>query len=444
VRALYGRAAAARQRLEAWVDRRPRLAWSLVLLFVLLAAAVESSHWVRLDYPAATWHANPPGIEVELVFRHAPNAGWNEFIGYWTGRHELLEREGRYYQPLTGSLFLLEYHLFGMNNRLWTLLNVVLHPVCVVTLAWTTSLFVAGSRLRRMTAALLAGLLFGAPGLADRSSQAWIVSWWPVQPDIVSLILSLLMLAAVGLFLRAETQAEERAWAVLAILLFAPAVWFKETAFTAGIGACLLLLRRPKGWPLLGAVAVSGLLLFGWRILALGGRAYYGSENRPDRAFAALLHDLNRAATTLQEALVPLGLLLLGVGLSFLIRREWGPAGRLGMGLLVLLAGGVLLYGPPWDLLFAPSMRPLWELFLAGLLLIGLGLALRHWPWPEFLCVYLLNQFLALCFPRQLAWHGYWPSAFGCMVLAAALQHLGEWTARRLETRYAAPAPAAA
>ena len=82
----------------------------------------------------------------------------------------------------------------------------------------------------------------------------------------------------------------------------------------------------------------------------------------------------------------------------------------------------------------------------ASNMLVGLGLALRHWPWPEFLLVYLLNEALALSFARALGWHRYWSGALLCLLLAAALCRLAEGTGRALCSRLTRvcpdPAPA--
>lgn len=420
-------AAAGVTRLAAWTEAHPRRAWTGALLLVLLLVGYETSYWPRVDYPRATWHHDPPGIEVEVVHAKAATAGWNELWSYWTGR---IIHGNDYYQPLTSWLFVAEYRLFGTDNRAWTVLNVVLHPLFTLVLAWVTSLFVAGCRLRRLSAGVLAALLFGAPGLADRSIQEWVVGWWPVQPDILALLCGLLSMAAAYRY----AEAPSRWLAAAAVGCFFLAVCFKETGYATGVGACLLLVRRRRAWNLLALLAGAGLLFFAMRWLALDRTMAFGTDNRPARIGANVLHWLRGTQQELASAGLPALFLLLSAAVAAGVRR----AGRCGTGEAVLLTGALYLgvswmvLGPPTDVLALSAHRSLTSLAAQVLALIGVALTLRRWPWPELGVVWTLNALLAACFLRVYGWHRYWSAAFGCMLLAMALVCLSEAVGTRL------------
>ena len=414
-------------RAGAWVEGHPVQCWVVAFLMVLLPTAWETSHWVQADYPQATWHHTPPGIEVEVVHAAAAKAGWKELWSYWTGR---IIHGNDYYQPLTSWLFVGEERLWHGDNRAWTVLNVLLHPICVLLLAWTTAYLLRGPLPRRLAGFLLTGWLFGAPGLADQAAQSWIVCWWPVQPDLFALIFSLLLLLCTAAYVRSGD------WRFIpaALLCFFLGVCFKETAYTAGVGACLLLVRHRRRWPMLGAVALTGIVFFLIRWRALAGVLAFGAGNQPHRTWPRLLLELRLLLPpSLETSALCLFLVALGWFLPTLLRRgNWGWGLRALTSVGTLLGIGGLIIGPPWDLAFQQAVLPLLVSAWYLALILGLVCLMRGWPWPELFLIFAMNCYLAWSFTATLGWHAYWSDAFGCMLTAAIVIHLLQWAGARL------------
>src|SRR5439155_9225244 len=144
----------------------------------------------------------------------------------------------------------------------------------------------------------------------DRNIHYWVLAWWPAQPDLLSLLFGLPFLGCVALHI----QTGQRRWAYLAPILFFLSVCSKEMGYFAGIGGCLLLLRTPRRWPLLGLIALEGLALFGFRRwVTAEGFMFDGGDFGLHRLRPNLINLLELALTHLTFLPVHLGLLAAGV-----------------------------------------------------------------------------------------------------------------------------------
>lgn len=411
------------RRAEAWVEEHPRRAGLGALLLTLLLVAPEVAYWPLNDFPGASWHHPDPGIEIKVVQARAPMVGWKELAGFWYGR---LIHGNEYYQPLTSWLFVGEYHLFGLNNRTWAIVNLGLHLGVVAALLWTGAVVSSGPLLRRLGIGVLAALFLAAPNLADRSIQAWILGWWPAQPDLLSALFGLALLASVTLYCRTG----ERRWAVLAPFLFWVGVCFKETAYVAGVGACLFLLRQRKAWPLLAVLALQGVAMFLFRKWAIGAVGvdtplYVARVGRHLRVQAM------GTGSTLTSLTVPLFALAVCAVITWALRRSWGPGARTLLAAAVYSGINFVWYGPPWEPGFMGGIATLAA--VAGFLLLagGVALACREWPIPELIVVWLLAWYFHWSFPPVLGWHGYWNSVFGSLVMATGVVTAAGWLGDR-------------
>jgi hypothetical protein len=412
------------QRLEAWVEARPWVAWALALL-VLGLVGFETAFWPLHDYPGAMWHHTPRGDDIELAQAHAATAGWKELAGYWHG--PMIHGHG-YYRPLASWLFVAEFHLFGTDDRRWAIVNILLHLSLAALLLWAAGVFAGGPRLRRLGVGVLAALLLGAPGLADRSTQMWIIGWWPCQPDILSLLCGLTLLAATVLYCRTG----ERKWARMAPWLFFLAVCFKETGYLAGLGACLVLVRHPRARALLFTLAGCGLAFFFWRAVSLKGM---GPTNGPSlkRAATDLATSGNVLVNQVRDYGGQLAVAGLAAGLGWALRRRLGLVESGLVAAAFYLALGSVLFGPPWVAGSSLGIPALVGWGVSAALLLGLVMALRRWPIPELTAVYLMSVGVALSFPPVFGWYRYWGSVFGAFLTAVSMAALVEYGGRRLQ-----------
>lgn len=339
---------------------------------------------------------------------------------FWTGR---FIHGNDYWQPLSSWLFVAEWNLFHDDNRKWTLLNLLLHPLCVLLLVPAGYVFASGTRAKRLTTGVVAALLFGGPWLADRTVQGWIVSWWPVQPEIFSLMAGISLLMATV----AYDRIEDRRFIPAILGLFFLGLCFKETTYTAGVGACLLLLRKPKRWPLLALIACFGISMFAYRYWALQGVLSSGTGSSTKHLVSAARGARFGVGYLFSASWVLLLLLPTMTAAMRKLRPQWGWAEALVVSLALITLIGSAIFGPFWEGAIAEAFRA-GTLIVAGALgLWGLLLALRRWPWPELTVVWLLNLALGWCFVRVHGWHHYWDTGLGSLVWAAGLVELAVW-----------------
>lgn len=398
-------------RWEAWAEAHPHRAWWGALLLVLLLVLPEIAYWPLNDYPGAMWHHTPRGIDIELVQDRAAVAGWKELAGYWTGR---IIDGNPLYRPLACWAIVAEYHLFGRQDRLWSWVNIALHLANVLLLVWATTLFVEGSLLRRLATGVLAAVFFAAPSFADQSVETWTLGWWPSQPDLFSLVFGLLLLIAVTRYARTE----DRRWAAAAPIFFFLSFCFKEMGFVAGLGACLLLVRKRRAWWLLGVVAGCGLAFYALRwIMVRPSGAGLPSAARLLGIAGAFLS--GQGEITARMA-VHAGLIGAGLALGWAMRRR-AAAGvweRVLVCVLLYLGLGTVLMGLPWESYFLEGALALGRTVLSLLLFLSLLWSMRRWPVPELVAIYLICLPIGLGFPPIFAWHRYWDTLFGSLVAA--------------------------
>ncbi len=413
--------------LEAWVEANPRRAWIAAGALVLLVVGIEVAWWPLHDYPGSMWHATPRGADVEVAQANAAKVGWKEWWGFWTGR---ILHGNAYWQPLTSWLFVIQYRLFGTNDRLWQIPSLLLHLGVCVQLVWAAGRLERGPLLRRLSVGVLAAFFLGAPGFADRDMEKWTLGWWPAQTEMISLLLGLpLILAAVRY---AETG--ERRWALLAPLYFFLALSFKENGYMAGLGACLVLVRRPRAWPLLGVLAVQGVAMFLYRWWAIGELAFGTASDA--RRLVRLLHVLPSLDFSLGVHLV--GLAVGGLA-ALALRRRWSLPARLGLVLGIDLIVAAALIGPPWDPMARAGLETVLGWATAGVLLYGIARTLRRWPVPELWGIWGLTVLSAGCFAPIWAWHRYWHTALGGLLGALAVAALVEAAWPRLRAAAVSP-----
>jgi hypothetical protein len=403
------------RRASAWLVRHPRRATGLAVLLVLLLAGWEAAYWPIHDYPKALWHTTPRGDDIELGQANAAKAGWGELLGYWHGR--MLHGHG-YFRPISSWLFVAEYHLFGTEDRRWSSVSLVLHLAAAGALTLAALVLSPASGTQRLVVGVLTGLLFAGPGFADREVQSWVIGWWPAQPEALSLFFGLLLLVVTARQAASETG---RSAYVTAPLLFLLAVCCKEMGFVAGLGACLILVRRRRGRPLLGLLALTGLSAFAYRSWALGASALSAHGLSKARVASLPLVSWKQWSAGIEGIWLHLALLgAAGVVAVVLFRRGWG-ARALGPAVLVFFGGGTLLLGPPWDPAMLRGLATIGEISLGILALIGLARAARCWPIPEVCAIYALAVLMTSGFPPVYAWYRYWWTAFGALLTANAL-----------------------
>lgn len=410
--------------LADYCERRPRSAWILALALVLLVVGIESGYWVVNDYPGAMWHNTPRGDDIEIAMERAAVAGPRELAGFWTG--QMLVGNG-YYRPLSSCLFVAQYHLFGEEDRRWQSVSVALHLGVALALVGLATVLLEGSLFRRLTIGTLAALLMGGPGFADRSVQKWILGWWPCQPDLLSLLAAFCLFASIARYVRQYRRRD----AALAVFFFALGVAFKEMAFVAGLGACLLLVRHRKAWPLLALLAVEGAALYAFRLWALKGQSNGVDAPTVERVLLALAPVLGPIPT--EPLLFLLIFLPCGVAAAaFLaLRRKLGTAPAGGVALAAYLGISVLITGGFLESAFLTQVQVHAQLLLRIALLVGVFLASRRWPVPELVVITLISVVLVAGVNPVFGHYRYWASVFGSLLAALALVTLVERLCRR-------------
>lgn len=409
---------------RTWLNLAPAAG----LLLALALAGTESFYWWISDFPGAPWKLKDPGAEISIVFRRLPVMSAGEIFAFWYGR---AIHENDYYQPLSSWLMVAQYHWFERDHRRFMLISLAAHMLVCALLYWCTALFSSGSRAARAGSGVAAVLLFSGPLLADRVMYGWVLTWWPAQPDIFSLLFGLLHLIAV----RCYASRPSRSLAAAALAAFVTAVLFKETAFAAGVGGCLLLLRRRRSWPLLAAIAASGIGLFVLRAYILGAWDRFGTASSPARVPGALLLQILELRPALVTVLIWAAILIPCLAAWFCQRSRF--TGRL----LYLLSSlpGILIFVAFFpslnDPLLLPFLRHSAALILGAIWLAGLVWALRRWPAPELLLFSFLCQYLSLSFAATFAWHRYWAHASVALLTAACVAPAALHLAQRLRQR---------
>jgi hypothetical protein len=398
---------------RGWVERHPRRAWFAAYLLVFLVVLPEIARYPLNNFPGAIWHHEDPGIEIRVIFEQAPKVTWADMLGYWAGRPI---HGNDFFLPLTSWIFVGQYRLFGENNAAWACVNLTLHTAVVAAMVWAAGVFAGGGLLRRLAIGSLAAILFASPLTADREVQSWALGWWPCQPDLITLLGALVMLAGVVIHVRTGS----RRWAYLALLLFPLGVCFKEMMYVGGLGACLLLVRQPRRWGLLAAFAGTGLALFAYRSWLFGDAA---ARPQPFNAASAFLRvwpgplpqtlDLSMLAWFLAPAAA-------AGAVFFALPRAWKLRDRAGVLLALYLVLACAVLGPPWESPYVESAGTLAGMGLTALVFWGLALAFRAWPAPELLGIYLISSLIVAGEPLALAWHHYWSTAFGSILAAFA------------------------
>jgi hypothetical protein len=401
----------------AWCEGRPRLAACLAALVVLLLVGTEVSYWPLNDFPGATWHNTPRGDDVEIGQARAAQAGPRELLGFWTGDWIM---GNHYYRPLTSSLYVAEYRLFGTNDRLWARVNIAVHLGVVVLLLTVGALAVEGPLLVRLAVGAGAALLFGGPRLADRSTQAWMLGWWPSQPDLLSLFFGLLLLAATLRYCRAGGVG----WAALAGAALLLGAASKEMAYLAAAGACLILLPHRKRWPLLAALLGVAVLAWVARTAALAGDRATPLAWSGARALRTLTAQGGDLQETLRSLGFHLGLFAVPFFLTWPLRRRYT-----GVGHLVIATAGYLVFasgllGPPWEQPFSQDLARLSRFAAGTVLLAGTLLAARRWPAPALILMALLATGFAWGLNPVFGYYRYWSTGLTALVTALALREL--------------------
>lgn len=424
------------ERLGRLADARPRRAWALTLVLVFLITGAEAAYFPLNDYPGATWHHADRGIDIEVMQEWAARAGPRDLLQFWIGTYYGVKT----YRPLSGMWITAEWRLFGRDDHPWCAVSVGLHMIVVLLVTWAGSLWF-GERLRdRLAFGAAAALFFAGPFFADRYVQTWALGWWPCQPDLLSLIFGLLLLGWTTLYARTG----ERRWAIGAAVAFVVAVGFKEMGYVAGLGACLLLLRRRSAWRLLAVLACIGVTLFllrAWMFRGLVG----GAAQDYSRLLRFGASQLTTHLNGLQNALPLAGLIGLGVALFLLLRRRAGPSLAAAVGAAVFATPAFAIFGLPGQEPFTSMARVLVELLVAAALLLGLARSFRAWPTGEVTAIAFGCLLMGQTFNHALAWHRYWDTGFKGFVLAYALTGLAAWAGEspRLLPLRAALAPAA-
>lgn len=398
-----------------WSRRHSTLACLAALAAAMTAAGIESLHWPGHDYSGAPWKQPDPGAEINCVRERAPAASDHEIWGFWRGR---VIYENDYYQPLTSWLFIAEHHWFGAADRLWMAVSIALHLAVCALLFWTAWIYCRGPRALRLCAGVLAVWIFSGPLLADRVMYAWVLQWWPAQPDILSLLCGLLHLIAV----RTYIDRPGRGLFLAALAAFLIGVLFKETAYAAGVAGWLVLARRPQARPLLAALTLLGPTLFLYRAWILGSLTSFGTANNPARVPFALRAELTEWLDRLPLLGLHLLMALPALCLWFFLRRRGASGWTLAAPPLALyLVGGCLLWGPPGDPMFAFSFSLVIQALLILLWIAGLLKGLTRWPGIELLLFAMLAEYLSLSFASTFAWHRYWAHASAALLTGAVV-----------------------
>lgn len=400
-----------------FVARRPRRAIWIVFALVFAAALYETLSWPLHDFPGAFWHSADRGLDITIGQANAARAGWREILGFWHG--PMLHGHG-YFRPLTSMLFVLQYRLFGENDRLWTLFSIPFHLGVVALLFVTTLRFSPGPLPRQLAAAAIGTILLAAPGFADRSVQNWVICWWPAQHESLSLIFGLGMLCATD----AHCRAPNRANALAAVGLFFLAICVKEMGYLPAMVSCLLLLRARR-WPLLLTIAACGLAFFAYRHAVLGPLAYQTNGFRRAALWQRPLAEWDHLIQQLLRARNHLLFSAVATAVALALRRR-GRADRILAAAASYLLPAALIEGAPWESMFITGLLATLGLAVLAALTAGLILAIRRARVLECVLFYTLSVAATIGFPPNFAWYRYWWTVSGAMLAAIAFTELGQ------------------
>jgi hypothetical protein len=401
------------------VAQHSTAAWGVALLSVFLITAYPALDLARHDFPNATWHNANRGIDVEMIQARAAVVGWKDLLHFWWGPYIDYNLT---YRPLSAWLFTAEYHLLGNQDRLWCWVSLALHLVVELLLVWVTAQWIRGPLAARLAAGMGAALALGAPGWVDMQVQRWIIGWWPSQPDQTSLICTLQLFGFTTLYIRTQ----ERRWAWGAALAFLIGVCFKEMAYVGGVGACLLLLRRPSARPLLAALAGIGVAAFLFRTAIYHGFPHAAAQDY-SRVPRVIFWAGRMEAEQLAAAAPHLGGILLAVTLFRAARLFLSSASSAAIAGAGYLGVTMLLLGSPLEDRFVNGGAALFQWITWSALLSGLWRGRRDWPVAEITATMLLALVMGLSFPDQYAWHRYWTNALGSIVVVLAAAGVLSW-----------------
>jgi len=244
-------------RALSWIETHPVGVWALFVLLAWMIVGWEATSWWRHDFPGAWFHDKTAHQydDLGVVMARAREATAEDLRSYWFGAQ--IDHVG-WYRPIPSTLWVLQSHWFGDDDRHWNLVSLALYFLMVPALGWLAASLWTGPRWQRLGVGLGAAALFGGPGLAPDMLHFWMLTWWPAQPDLLSLLFGSLLLGATVHYVHTG----RRGWAYAAPLFFLLGVLSKETAYVAGIGATLLLARHRRCWPLLALLALEGIALF--------------------------------------------------------------------------------------------------------------------------------------------------------------------------------------
>ncbi len=421
-RTLTTRAAHLWTRMDAWLEAQPRWAVGLALILAVLICGPRIAAYPLADYPLATWHMPDRGIDVELGQAKAAKAGWPELFGYWVG--PTIHGHG-YYRPLTSWLFVLEWRLFGAEDRLWSIFNITIHVLVLFALGATAAMLVGGRAWQRAIFGAAAVLWLGGPGLAPRDIEHWIIGWWPCQSEGLSLLFGLGALSAAY---RAGLG-EERPAAWVGPLLLGIAICFKEMAYVAAIGCLFFAARQPRDWrralPYLGVAGFFYLL----RMVRVTAESPPLMLHRLGYVMQGEIDKLSVAFSLAQYQALAIGL---AVAAFILCRRRYPGWAAALVAAACYLAVVSLTVGPPDTGGFRLTLDA--ALFVVKRAVL-LGLCLRacaDHTGRVLMGITIVSRIIVLPFALTLGWYRYWFSALLILTaLYAASTLLPGWAAVR-------------
>jgi hypothetical protein len=425
------------RRFARWCEGHPLAAWLLLVTVVWLGVGPQATWWARSDYPGAWFHtpSRHQFDDLGVVMARAGEATDADLAGYWFSAQ--IDHVG-WYRPLPSTLWVVQYRLLGADHRKWNLVSLGIYMTMCAALAWMMGGFWHGPRWQRMAVGLAAVLLFGAPSVADHPLHWWMLTWWPAQPDLLSLLFGALLLGSAARY----AAAGRRRWAYAAPVFFFLAVISKEIAYVAGLAACLALLPHRRCWPLLALLALEGLGLFAYRHWALQGfqaGRWTADAGEAFRLRLALQNWLEQTWAILSLQMPPAAAAT-SVWLVLRRRTAWasgmGAAAYLGVGWLTLdrevLLNVLLTLGK-----------------LAWILVLVLGalkLGVRS-GFPALLGAAVLSWLIGERYPPVFGWYRLWGTALGAMsagVCAAAFLEATAPAAVGMAARWRSAASAAA
>ncbi len=401
-------------RLIAWLEARPALAWSGMLLLAIAVAADGIPYW-----PQAGWAGGLPGNTM-----HGGDALGIQAVMAFADRRQIWEWltgpsiDERTYRPLMTLVHWLEFQWWGTRDVRYSWLSIGLFLANTALLAALAARVAAGGLATRLLVGLSAAALFAGRWFADDYLLQWIFSYWPAQSDAFSLGLSLASLLLLLEFL----DRGGAAWLAACLATLVAAAWFKEIALVAAAMGILLTLRRGRhGQVAMAGIGATAAALVLARVLALRGELHYQPNTDAGR-FQRLVAGPWGTAYDLVVywPLCAAAIVLLVAGL---LRWRSVPPGRVllaaGAALLAasqLLGGHLLLFAVP------PYTGKTLDAAI-GVLVFWAGL--RELPRRRgaqmFAVGWLLAAYVISPYRLALSWYQYWPLALRAALIALLL-----------------------